>query len=146
MSLYVRYPISIKTCRNKKSNGSNAACFVPQHSPLSSSSGSLSSSSQSSCEPKKQNTKGKFRYKGHRMLVVSLPKTKRMRTNKKSSGSDSDFSMKSSSTNSPCRSHDEEFTFSSCKKILFYHSTSAFFPTKIYMFKVHKCRLYRFLF
>lgn len=118
MSLYVRYPISSKTCRNKKTSGANAACFAPQHSPLSSSSGSLSSSSQSSCERKKQHVKGKFRYKGHRMLVVTLPKSKKMRPYKKSSsvsGSDSDFSIKSNHTLN-IRHHDEELIFSSCKK------------------------------
>lgn len=80
MALNVKYP---KTCRNKKQS---AAFLTPPDSPLSSSSGSLSSGNSE----RKQHPKRKpLRYKGHTTLIA-IPRRKKLKTKKSSSGSDSD--------------------------------------------------------
>lgn len=72
-----------KDCRNKKQS---VAFLTPPDSPLSSSSGSLSSGNSE----RKQHPKRKpLRYKGHTMLIA-IPKRKKRKTKKSSSGSDSD--------------------------------------------------------
>lgn len=133
MSLYVKYPILSKTCRNKKSNGAAAAAatvyITPPNSSLSSSSGSLSSISQSSFERKRsqQHTRGKYRrYKGHSMLIVPLPKRKKLKTMKKtnsssspstSSGNESDVSLERTKVDSPDSENYDDLVFSSCKEL-----------------------------
>lgn len=89
MALYVKYP---KTCRNKKQS---AAFLTPPDSPLSSSSGSLSSGNSGHSERKQHPKRKPLRYKGHTTTLIAIPKQKKLKTKKSSpsmtaSGSDSD--------------------------------------------------------
>lgn len=150
MSLYVKYPTLSKTCRNKKSNGAASVYITPPNSSLSSSSGSLSSSSSE--RKRTQHSRGKTRrYKGHRMLIVPLPKRKKLKTMKKTnssssttSGNESDVSLERQSSDeskveTPDSENYDEWVFSSCKEFC-YSKTNKIYPKYLTMFTL--CVIY----
>lgn len=107
MALYVKSP---KTCRNKKHS---AAFLTPPDSSLSSSSGSLSSSTNS--ERKLHPKRKPLRYKGHTTLIAAaIPRRKKLKT-KKSSGSDSDAATQPRKNNNLPGEINRNSLYSSCK-------------------------------
>lgn len=110
MALHVKYP---KTCRNKKQS---AALFLtPPDSSLSSSSGSLSSGNSE----RKQHPKRKpLRYKGHTTLLATIPKRKKLKTKKSSSGSDSDCVPALRANNNSLDETNRNALYSSCKSFV----------------------------
>lgn len=95
-----------KACRNKKQS---VALLTPPDSSLSSSSGSLSSS----YGERKQHPKRKtLRYKSHATLIA-IPRRKKLKTKKSSSGSDSDCAAHRN--NNALNELNRNALYSSCK-------------------------------